>query len=1033
MNIAKLSINRPIFISCIVILMLVLGFTSLRKMGVDQFPDVTIPVVSVTTLYPGAPPQDVELLISKPIEDELGSLSGLNRISSQNLESVSIVVAEFKYGSDIKAAEQQIRDRVGNIRNKFPNDAKDPIIRKMDPSDLPIMQLAVKSKISSSELYDMIDDNIKPQLERIDGVGLVNIVGARKREIQVLVNKKSLQDRELTLLQVANRIAATSKDVPIGKVENAAQETVMRASGEFSNLDALKKVNISFIGSDRAVRLSEIATVHDGLERETNRARLNGDASMIVDVYKQSGGNTAAVSKNVIAMINSINTSLKQKNIDAEVFLVRDGARPIRLNIDDVYESILIGIVLCIIVVFFFLGSARSTLITGLALPNSLLGAFIIMYAMGFTINIMTLLALSLAVGLLIDDAIVVRENIFRHLEMGEEPKVAAEKGTMEVILAVIATTLVVIAVFGPIAFLSGIVGQFFKQFGLTIVFAMLISLFDALTVAPMLSAYLATATEHVKGTGPIGMLLNAFDRFQNKLEDIYEHAVRFSLKKPILVLGFSFLIFVGSMGLIKGIPKTFLPPADTGEFVINMEMPPGTSLEKMSHFAAEIEERVRKESYIDLVSTTVGNTNSQVNKASIYIRLVDRKKRNMNTTAAKSYFRQSLADKASEAIIKVSDYDPFGGGQRPFNLVISGSNLEELSAYVEKVKARMLKIPGLVDLDSNYRLGQPEFQVVFDRDKAETLGVSTGTAGAELRSRVEGTLAGTYRQNGKEYNIRVQLEEASRDLKREFASTQVPNVNYNLVSLSKIASPKETSGFSQINRMNKSRYVLISGDLGPDGALNSITQETTKIVTEELPIPPGMAWAFIGQAEDFKDLMSNIILAMSLGILFIYLVLASLYESFITPFTILLALPLAMCGAFAALYLAKASINIFSLIGIVMLLGVVAKNSILLVDYTLQLMETGMSRSDALIKAGRTRLRPILMTSFALIAGTIPIAVGLNEASAQRTPMGIAIIGGLISSTLLTLLVVPAAFGYIDRFRLWVGAKLLRIRGVSH
>jgi HAE1 family hydrophobic/amphiphilic exporter-1 len=1037
MNLPALAIKRPIFITCIVSLMLVLGVMSYSKMSVDLFPDVTFPTIFIQTLYPGASPQDLEKLVAKPMEDELGSLAGMDKIYSQNAEGVSVVIMMFKIGTDIKDMEQQIRQRLGNIRNKLPLDIKEPVIRRFDPADQPIAQLAVTSPLPPAELYDLVDQTIKNQFETVPGVGLVSIIGGRKREVHILVDRKKLQDRQLSLLQISDKIKNTSKDVPVGKLENSKNETVVRANGEFESVDAIRNVNINFLGSDQGVKLSSVAKVTEGLEDETTdfsfssrEDQFQRKPAISLNIYKQSGSNTVKIVDLVQARIVKANDLLKTRGIDAKVNLVRENSRPIRLNIADVRESILIGVFLCVLVVFVFLGSAKSTFITGLALPNSLLGGFVIMYAMGFTINILTLLALSLAVGLLIDDAIVVRENIFRHIEMGKSPKDAALEGTKEVAQAVLATTLVVIAVFGPIAFLEGIIGQFFKQFGLTVVFTMLISLFDAFTVAPMLSTYLATKADHKRGTGPIARLLDLFDRLQDRLENVYEKAVRWTLSHRGTVLVGAFLIFVSSLFLAAIIPKNFLPPPDNGEFQVQMELPLGTALATTKEFAKKVEEEIVKNPAVALVSTVAGySTRPEANKATIYIRLVPRKERNANTAGIKTQAREALAPFQKEATIAIADVDISGGGQKIIQLTVRGENLDELSRYVESIKPKMAAIKGLTDLDTNYRTGKPEFQVVFNREKSEALGVSTVTAGAELRARLEGVVPATYRVGGNEYDIRIRMEEKDRNLKEQFNDTLVPNVNFNMIPLSKVASGKDVMGYSQINRLNKGRYIMLEANLGPGGNLGTVTSEIEKILTAdpEIKMPPGITHEFIGQADDFKVLIQNMLLAMGLGVLLIYLVLSSLYESFITPLTILLALPLAMTGAFGALLITGKSIDLFSMIGIVMLLGVVAKNSILLVDYTHVLMEQGVDRTTALIRACKTRLRPILMTSLALIAGTIPIAIGLNEASAQRTSMGVAIIGGLISSTFLTLLVVPAAFGFIDDFRLWVSRLFSR------
>jgi len=1041
MKLAEISIQRPVFISSLVALMLILGVVAISKMSVDLFPDVTFPVIFIQTPYPGASPVDVEREVSKPIEDELSSMSGLNKLTSQNMQSVSVVILEYKIGTDIKDAEQQVRQRLGNIRRNLPADIKEPLIRRFDPADQAVVRLAVTSEMNPADLFDLVDETIKPQFETINGVGQVVIAGGRKREIQVKIDKEKLQDRNISVLQVVEKIKNTSKDVPIGKVDTNQKETLLRASGEFESLEALKKVSVNFIGSDQAVQLESIAQVEEGLEDRqaiaslmTRSKNFESKPTMYIDIFRQSGANTVKVVDNSIKQIQKVNDLLRSKNLPVAIEHVRDNARPIRMNIADVRESIFIGVLLCVIVVFFFLGSARSTFITGMALPNSLLGGFVIMYAMGFTINIMTLLALSLAVGLLIDDAIVVRENIFRHLEMGKTPLLAAVEGTKEVAMAVLATTLVVIAVFGPIAFLEGIVGQFFKQFGLTIVFTMLISLFDAFTVAPMLSAYMAGKSEHTRGNGFIDRMLNQFDRFQNKLEEKYEKTIRWVLRYPIWTIAISGMIFVLSLGLTAFIPKTFLPPQDNGEFYVRLEKGQDATLDSTLASIQKIENFLKTIPEVDIISTVVGATDgtSQPNKAAIYIRLVPKSQRKKKTSQVKDDLRPQLAQFGEEGKISIADIDIVNSGQKPFNLNITGENMDELSIYVEKLKKRMEQVPGLVDVDTNYRTGKPEFLVVFDRTKSENLGVSTVTGGAELRARVEGADAGTFRQKGQEYNIRVRLAESDRDIRKEFDKTFVPNANFNMIPLSRVATGKEGMGYSQINRQNKARFINIEGNIGTKGNLGDITNEVERLLLKdsEFKLPVGVSYSFQGQAEDFRDLLNNMLVAMFLGVVFIYLVLASLYDSFVTPFTILLALPMAIVGALFALFMTQKSIDIFSLIGFILLLGVVAKNSILLVDYTVILMNEGMNRGEALVKACKTRLRPILMTSFALIAGTIPIAIGLNEASAQRTSMGVAIIGGLVSSTLLTLIIVPAAFGYIDDFRIWSLKKVKGLQG---
>lgn len=1038
MNLANLSIKRPVFITCIVTVILVVGWLSLKKLPVDLFPNVTFPIVTVTTVYPGAGPEEVETLVSKVYEEELSNVPGLKKLSSNNLENVSVIIAEFNLKTDVKYAEQQVRDKVTAARKKLPDEIDEPVIRRIDPADQPIMTIAVQSDLPDGELYQLVDKKIKPQFEQVNQVGLVEIVGGRKREIKVELDRNKLKSREISASQVASRLQISGQNIPAGKVSTATTDAVFRTLGEYKTIDEIKSTIVNFIGNDVPITVADVGTVKDSLEERATYGYFNGKKALLLSVYKQSGSNTIGVAEAVKKKTVQLNESLKSEG-KAQLEVVRDGAKQIKANVDDVYETIIIGVILTIIVVFFFLGSGRSTIITGLALPNSLLGSFILLAAAGFTVNIMTLLALSLAVGLLIDDAIVVRENIFRHIEMGADPVTAAIKGTTEVTLAVIATTLTVIAVFGPIAFLEGVVGQFFKEFGLTVCFALLISLFDALTMAPMLSAYFAGKIEHhqpghvkvKKGfyDHTIGAVLEKFNKFQDWLEDIYVSVLKFTMKRPFVILGASLLIFFASFAALKNTPKTFLPPQDSGEFVVSMDLKPGTSLDGMNAVATEIDAAIRKNKEVANTILTVGDKNGQPEKASIFVNLVPSKQRKgINTSQFKEMLRQQLKPFAY-ANVAVKDFDAVGGGQRPFNVNIVGEDMKEIQKYSSLLFAKLKDHPALKDVDISDRPGKPEFQVVPDRRRAEQMGVSTTLMGSELRTMIEGTKAAVFREQGEEYDIRVRLQEDQRDLKKAYEFTYVPNINNSLVKLSSVTNPLETTGPANINRQDRGRYIQISADIAPNGpGMGGAIADINKMMKEEIKMPSNMRYQFVGQAENFQELMANMIVAAGLGIMFIYFVLASLYESFVTPFTIMLVLPLAMCGAFYALAMTGASLDLFSMIGCIMLLGVATKNSILLVDYANQQVQAGLSLYDAILASGKSRLRPILMTSFALIAGMVPLAIGLNEASKQRTSMGIAVIGGLISSTLLTLVVIPAAYSYIERFRVWSGTKLKRI-----
>lgn len=1058
MNIAHLSIKRPIFICSIVLLMLLTGWVAMGRMGVDLFPDVNIPVVSVATIYPGAGPEEIEELISKPLEEELSSISGLKKISSRNQEGVSVVFGEFTLDTDIKYAEQQFRDKVGLVKPKLPTGIKEPKVVRFDPADQPIVRLALFADLDQAKLYDLAKETVKARLEQVQGVGSVKLIGGTRREIQIELDRNKLISYQMPTVVIANRLKTAGLNVPVGKFESGSKETSYRTLGRYESLSQIENTIVSFSGEvGNAVLIKQLGTVRDGTEDEETIGYLwasQGEGveekvsfltkignffkgkkensatavketkpALFIDVYKQSGANTVSVADEVLKRIGKLNEGIQNLEGKPKIRLIRDGSKWIRYNVEDVTEAIVIGILLAVITVYFFLGNFRSTVITGLALPNSMLGAFVLMWTMGFTINVMTLLALSLAVGLLVDDAIVVRENIFRKLEEGKGVMEAAETGTTEVTLAVIGTSLTVIAVFLPVGFLSGIVGQFFKQFGLTVVFAMLISLFDGLAVAPMLSAYFAGKIDH---NAKPNKAVELFDKFQTWLERQYGKVMKVALKRPGIVLLLSLGIFILSILSLKLVKSTFLPANDQGEFLVTLDLPPGTSLNGTKQVADQVLEVLKKIPEMEMIAVTIGKPDGgEPNAGTLAITLVDSKKRKLTTTQVKDQIRELLKP-FEYARPAVSDYSAVGGGiQYPFQLVIKGENLGEMEAYSKKVLTKLKSLSDLADLDTDYRAGKPEYQIHLDNMKMQLVGVLPGVAGSELRYQIAGDEVSKFYDRGIEYVVKMRLRPDQRNLRMAYAQTKVPNIANKLIPLSAISVGKETAGPSRINRIDRARTIVINANLAPGGAVQDATRIADEILRKELPPPPGIRYNFQGQSEDFKELLANIVLAFGLALVFIYLVLASLYESFITPVTILFAIPPAISGAFFALALTREMLNLFSMIGLILLMGLVAKNSILLVDYAMQaIREKGMSRNDAIYEAGLVRLRPILMTSLAMIMGTVPIAPGFGEAAKSRTAMGIAIIGGLILSTVVTLVVVPSIFGFIDRFREWIESK---------
>lgn len=1037
MKIWELSIKRPIFMSAVLAAIMTIGYFSFKSIPVELFPDINFPIVTVQTIYPGSGPNEIETLISRPIEEELSSIAGIKNIRSINRESVSIVICEFNLSTDIKYAEQQVRDKVSGVKRKLPDGLEEPLIRRIDPSAQPIIVMALKSKLTGGELFDLANEKIRPLFEQVNQVGLVEVIGGRKREIQVQVDRDKMKARELSVTQIAGALKNSGQNVPAGKIDQAQSEMVFRTLGEFNSLDQIKNSIVSFYGNDVVTKLGDIASVTDALETEKLRVYLDGDKSLFLNIYKQSGTNTIAVAEGIYKKLDKINAELaKMYGNDTQVVIVRDTTKYVWANVKDVGESIIIGIILTILVVYLFLGSGRSTLITGFAIPVSLIGSFALFAAVGLTINIMSLLAFSLAVGLLIDDAIVVRENIFRHLEMGKSAKKAALDGTAEVGVAVIAVTLAVLAVFAPIAFLSGVVGQFFKSFGLGICFVMIISLFDALSNAPMLSAYFGGTHEVLTGKPlnwrrPIQSTLILFDRFQSYLEQKYEGLIVFVLKKPMLTLISLSVLIIALASTVIFIPKTFIPTNDSGEFMVALELEPGSTIDKMTELIQQVEKDVKSNSTVDMTLVTVGDTSGRSYVGDIYTKLKPFGERTKTTSQVKEEMREMMK-KYAHAKPKVKEVDFIGAGQRPFVINISGQDLEKIREVSQQLFEKLKTHPALIDPEITDKPGLPEFKIAIDKQKAQMYGVTPIMVGGELRAQVEGVVASKYRERGLEYDIRVRLQEDQRDLEKFFSAVTVPNLNYRPVYVKDFATYTKEVGFATINRENRGRYISIEADVAPKGpGMGGAIKDINKWFSSgEIKLPEGVSYRFVGQAENFQELGNSMINAGLLAIVFIFLVLASLYESVVTPFAIMLVIPFAIFGGFFGLLIMKSTLDLFSMIGCIMLMGLATKNSIILIDYINQKLDEGMELNQAIIEGCKTRLRPILMTTLALIAGMLPVAIGLNEASSQRKSLGIAVVGGVIVSTILTLILMPAVFSYIERGRRWmvrnIGSKMI-------
>ncbi|MDR1784137.1 MAG: efflux RND transporter permease subunit [Endomicrobium sp.] len=1102
MNLAKLAIKRPTFVSALLVSILILGFICLSKLDVRMFPDVEYPYVLIRTFYPGAGITDIEKLVTKPIEDALSGISGLKHSGSINQDNLSIVYGEFELSKNPDIAAQEVRDKVEQIRVNLPENIKGPTIIKVDLNSLPLITLSLKSKsMKSKELFDFADDIVSKDLSQVSGVSQVQVMGGIKEELHVNANKRKLKEHGITLAMLADRILSNGLDIPAGRINKGYEEITFRTIGEFRSIGQINDIVVNFSGNDRAVTVKDVAKVEYGIGEEDSRSRSrlgikeNGkitcEHSILLSVCKQTKGNDITISDRVREKISKLNEKYRMYEGEPKLTVISDSTIGIKRNINNVKSTILEGIFLAVIVVYLFLGSWRSTFITALALPNSLIGAFIFMYIFGFSLNVVSLMSLSLTVGLLIDDAIVVRENIFRHYEQGVSPVRAAIDGTKEVTLAVVATTSTVIAVFLPLAFLSGIMGQFFKEFGLTVVFAMVISIIDALTIAPMLSAYIIPDHNddkifvECKVQRILKSVIAIFRMFTvdwfNKIFSFIEMSYRklisfivngkfvnipikflkrdkkyFTISWKFITLTISMFIFLGMIVVAKGYLKTtFMPTSEWGEFNVTIVGKPGTSLDTMDKYSKQIEKIIINDPNVELISSTIGSGGDMVtnlsNQTNIYVKMVSGKsqggfiekvkellnkrknvsiaKSKMRTTSEmKDYLRKVLSKKFSGELEFSISKSSIGSGSSEFIMELTSSeDTNVLYDAVNTLIERYKKIPYFVDVHSNCKIGKPEIQIKMDSQKMRDLGVcSTIDVGGEIRAMINGVVlfGRKYKRDAFEHDIRVKLEDDQKDILKNFNDMYVRNINNKLIKLKDIALIEETSNPDKVYRKDRSRFVTIEGNVAAGGTIGEIQKEVMRIFNEEKTNTKNfekwknISYELSGNVEDMKDMFKSIFIASVASIIFIFIVLASLYESIVTPFTIMTALPLAIIGGIIALVLFKQPIDMFTMIGMIMLLGIVAKNSILLVDCIQQQMRNGLSMNESIIKAGSVRLRPILMTSFALIAGMLPTALGFSEVGKFRRGMGIVVIGGVISSTILTLIVVPAIFGYMDKFR---------------
>lgn len=1092
MWLTNLAIRRPVFILMLVSALIVLGLNSRSKMSLELNPRVDFPMIAVITAYPGAGPQEIETQVTKKIEDAVASVSGVKTIRSSSQESLSTISIEFNIGvpSDVAAAD--VREKVNAIRASLPSDCEDPVAVKFDINSMPIIYYGVVGQRPSREIRDIADNIIKPRLSQISGVAAVTVSGGDVREISVGVRKERLEAYNIGIQQVVAAIKANTLNFPVGRIIEGNREYSVRVVGEYRDLQTIADTEIR-MPDGRTVKLSDIAYVRDTVEEKRVDSRINRESSVAVVIQKTSEGNTVEIADNVRRQIALLEKELPK---DIRFVLTQDLSVSVEEAVHDVVVSLILGAFLAVLVVFLFLHNLRGTFIVGIAIPTSVIATFLPMYAFGFTLNTMTLLALSLSVGILVDDSIVVLENIYRHLTRGEQPVEAAVNGRGEIGLAAVTITLVDVVVFVPIAFMGGIVGQFFKAFGITIATATLFSLLMSFTLTPLLAARWYKPGEAVEAEhGFFGMI----NRFYHALDRIYRSMLAWALRyrgivvytgsgllvlifvviaasiagaamaKTLIPLAVLFAVggliilwpyrFLGllvtgagvagvflafGLGMAAGRPLLnfrFAPDQDQGVVSINGELPAGASLERTRQVVMGVEDTIATIPDVENIFTTIGSSSAGLLGGSssgpqyFYLTLKLREKvsllESVNPFKDKTGMRTRPATDVADEVrrklgeipgvtLKVAAVSGFHGGGAPLEIDILGNDMGRLTRVAKQVRDVMADTPGVIDADISTRIGRPEQRIELDREKAASFGQTVAQVALALRTSLEGDDTTVYREAGNEYKIRVHFAEPYRKDTADVGTIVVgqvvgPDGHPQPVRLADVARITLAEGPTQIDRMDRQKRVAVTANILPGYAPGNLRLEIERKFAERGIDFGTMTWKWGGENRFQQEEGAYLFSALGLSIVLVYMLMAALFNNLLYPLVIMLSLPQAMIGALLGLMVANHSLSIVSMIGIIMLVGLVTKNAILLVDYTNTLRARGKERTEAILEAGPTRLRPILMTTIAMVFGMLPTALGLGRGAEFRAPLATPVIGGLILSTMLTLLVIPCVYTYFD------------------
>lgn len=1034
MWLTRVSINNPVFAAMIMLALMVIGLLATFRMKVEEFPNIEFPFVVVNTVYSGASPEVIETDITKKIEDQVNTIAGVKEVTSVTQQGLSQVIVQFDLNIPSDVAAQNVRDKLALVTPTFRDEVTTPIVAQYNPADAPVMSVTFRSdKMSLRELSTYLDNTVKKQLQTVTGVGRVDILGGRQRQIRVLLNPTQMNAYKVSVNQISNALRSENVELPVGTINNQNQEMVIQVNGLVKTPNEFNQIivaqNRSSTGAIVPVYLSQVAQVVDGQAEAESASLQNGQPAVAMDIIKMSDANVIDVVDKTQQRLAEIQATLPP---GVTMTVVADSSKSIRGSLNNVVRTLIEGAILAVFIVWLFLGSWRSTIITGLTLPISLLGTLAAIWTFGFSINMMTLLALALCIGLLIDDAIVVRENIVRHVGMGKHHRQAALDGTQEIGLAVLATTLVIVAVFLPVAFMGGIIGRFFYQFGVTVSTAVLLSLFVSFTLDPMLSSIWPdpdAAHQHDRLNGrvsfrkrPIAWLLASFQRLLDRLTNLYSHILAWSLRHRLITVLIAIGSLVAAFFAVGLVGKEFVPQADMNEIKVKFETPVNANIDYTQQKAAQVNAVLQSFPEVTNTYATVNAMSySGNNRVQVNVSLVPKDERTRGLDALNRAMREQLQQVGGIKVTSVAAAAmAVSGGLKPIMISIKGNDLTELQRLSNEFMQKLSNVNGLVDLESTLKQPKSMVNVTINREAANDAGLSIGQIGQALRPLLAGDNVSTFKDdNGNNIDVNVRLNDDNRQTISQLQSMYLSSSRMDqngqpiLVPLSQVANFSETLGAPQINRRSLFREVVVQANTDGRPA-GDIGADITKI-QNEMKLPPGYSFAVQGSNKDMAESIGYATTALGLAIVFIYMLLGSQFNSFLYPVAIMASLPLSLIGVFFALFLFGSSLNMFSIIGIIMLMGLVCKNAILLIDFIKESLSNGSSRNEAIMLAGQTRLRPILMTTAAMVMGMIPLALGIGEGSEQQAPMAHAIIGGVITSTLLTLIVVPVIYTYLD------------------